>query len=101
MSDVVRVVVVNDCAQPDPDVIAKLEELLTRARAGEINGLVFSGIRAMGFNHHKPPLSWWGGAGARNAPLALLGSLELVKDELIEACQETTRDLPYVPEEPA
>lgn len=101
MSEVVRVVVVNDCAQPDTDVIEKLEELLRRARAGEINGLALVGIRAVGFGHYKPPMQWWGGAGVRNASLATIGTIDLLRDDLIMAAQEKTIDLPCLPEEPA
>lgn len=101
MSEVVRVVVVNDCAQPDPAVIDKLEELLRRAKSGEISGVAFVGIRAVGFGHYKPPIQWWGGAGVLNAVLATLGTIDLLRDDLICAAQEKTIDLPCLPEEPA
>lgn len=66
MSNVVKLETENPTPVPVcPEVIERLEELLERARAGQINGIVFATIHSPGPGQYLSCGSGWAGDAMR------------------------------------
>jgi hypothetical protein len=84
MSDVVRLVTSTEppCAV-DAEVVAKLEELLAAAKAGEFNGLAYTTITSPHVGAYIGCGSGWAGAGVlANAHIAL-GAVSVLHQRML------------------
>lgn len=62
-----------------PEVIERLEELLERARKGEINGIVFATIHSPGAGRYLGVASGWAGDACRSNVHTVAGAIQMVQ----------------------
>jgi hypothetical protein len=80
MSNVVRLETENPVPVPVcPEVIDMLEQLLERAKRGEINGIAFATIHSPGPGQYLSCASGWAGDAIRANVHTVLGSIEALK----------------------